>query len=164
LIGWLVWVAVTVGGAIYTAARRLAAAARHPLGLDTMKGVVVAIALIGTLATFGAWLWTHIDPASFGICHTVAMYQGNATSVQDCDPFSTADFTVPLLISIIPLLLLLFLLGERDFVLGLPWGLGNVRIGRETREGVAVTREKETDPEMDRLADGYLTGLPGPPS
>lgn len=47
---------------------------------------------LGLLALLAGWAYSHVDPATLGTCHKLALYVGKQPFVEDCEPFASGDF------------------------------------------------------------------------
>jgi hypothetical protein len=67
-----------------------------------MAGFVLALAF---LAVGAGWVYSHLAPEQFGVCHEVALHVGNRPTARECQAYASTDFAVPLVLIALGVLL-----------------------------------------------------------
>lgn len=101
---------------------------------------------MGVLGVALMWFISHLSPETLGTCHEVALNLGPEPSVRECQPYSTADFAVPLAV-----LAFLFLGGEGDLKFSIP-GLGTFERTRSAKRAARTLRTTGLTISLDRRA------------
>jgi hypothetical protein len=66
----------------------------HHLGSALMKQLGVSMILLVLVGIAGLWVYSHVSPGDFGVCHVVPLTIGSTAAVKECVPYGPSDFAV----------------------------------------------------------------------
>jgi hypothetical protein len=106
------------------------------------KRLVAALAVAILVATGALWVYSHLSPQTWGVCHKVVTRFGARPTEEECEAYGPLDFAVPLVIAAG----LLVILG--DFSLSTPWG----GLARKEQAAASARQLAAADPTIQQRA------------